>query len=104
MVAKLATELPVDPDSLSHCNPACESDKTITPFRMSTKLQARLLEKDFNTLPCNFFCHGSTGSFFHESYGFRLLSTISFRDKKRSGEFMVFYSPISAVANQLSES
>jgi hypothetical protein len=68
MVAKLATELPVDPDSLSHCNPACKSDKTITPFRMSTKLQARLLEKDFNTLHGNFFCRWSTGSFFHENY------------------------------------
>ena len=65
MVAVLATELPVDPDPLAHRNPACNTNITVTPFRMCGKCQQRLSKQDLNTLPGNFSGQWVAGSFLH---------------------------------------
>jgi len=61
----LTTELPVDPDPLTHRNPAGNIDITVTPFGIQGKRQQRLLKQDPNTLMGNFFYHRVAGSFLH---------------------------------------
>ena len=51
VTAVLATELPIDPDSLAHSNLSCNIDVTIATFRMCTKFMPCLFEQDLNALP-----------------------------------------------------
>jgi len=86
VMAELATELLIDPEPLAHGNLPCNCNIAITPFGMVAKRKVRLLKKNFNTFPCNLFCHGISGSFCHgilPAPG--LCYTISVRHKKAAG-------------------
>ena len=65
MMAILPAELPVDPYPLAHCNPACNIDITVTPFRVCGKCKQRLLKQYCNTFRGDLFCYRITGSFLH---------------------------------------
>jgi hypothetical protein len=65
-MAVLATEFLSNPDPLPHCNPASELHIAVTPFRMGTKRQARLLKQYLDALLGNLFCCRITGSFLHK--------------------------------------
>jgi hypothetical protein len=73
VVTELAPVLPIDPDPLTHRDPACKIDITVTPFRMFTECTLCLPEQDLNTFPGNLFCHRIAGSFLHDLVTFLLV-------------------------------
>jgi hypothetical protein len=65
VVAELVPVLPVNPDPLAHCNPACKINVTVTPFRMGAECLLCLFKQDLDSFPGNLFCHRAAGSFLH---------------------------------------
>jgi hypothetical protein len=61
----LTAKLPIDTDPLAHCNPSCDIDITVAPFRMCTKFLLRLFKQDLNTLPGDPFGLRVAGFLFH---------------------------------------
>jgi hypothetical protein len=89
VMAILPSELLIDPDPLTHCNPACDFYITIATFRIWVKFHSCLFKQDLNTLPCNLSCRRVTGFLLHLSL--LLLAVVIYHHMtyKRNGDFFI---------------
>ena len=90
VMAVLATELPIDPDSLAHSNLSCNIDVTIATFRMCTKFMPCLFEQDLNALPGDPFGCRVAGLLLHFLVVL-LLDVVNYlrTEYKRNGDFTI---------------
>jgi hypothetical protein len=86
VVAVLAAEFPVDPDTLAHRDLPGQFHVPVAPFRMGGKCQSCLGEQFADTFPRYLPCRGVPGLLFHyPCTGSRLLYTIIARDNNLQG-------------------
>jgi hypothetical protein len=65
MVAKLAAEFLIHPDTLAHRDSACKINILVASFRMCAECILRLLKQHLNTLPRDLFSNGVSGLLLH---------------------------------------